>query len=61
MPIKPRPFKLKCPKCGHSQIMRPTSDVFNPMEHIADCKKCHVVMQIVEFSLFDKLFKNIYR
>ena len=62
--IKPKPFKLICPKCKYTKIIRPQSDSFNIMDAVDICPRCAVPMKYsttkripnVFTSLFGKLF-----
>ena len=59
MPMKPRPFKMKCPKCSYSKIIqlsRDTLDVTDMIEISKKCPYCSVKMERVEMNLFDKIF-----
>ena len=54
--IKPPPFKSKCPKCGYSKIVRPKSDVINPMEWMSRCPKCKSKMDRVKLNPIEEVF-----
>ncbi len=54
--IKPPPFKYKCPKCGYSKIVRPKSDVINPMEWMSRCPKCKSKMDKVKLNPIEEVF-----
>ena len=54
--IKPKPFKYKCPQCGYSKIVRPKSDVIEPMNMMGICPKCKTRMTKKELNLLDKIF-----
>ena len=51
-----QPYKLKCPKCNYSKIIKKTSDKLNLLELIQECPKCKTQMEKVELMLLDKLF-----
>ncbi len=55
--IQPKPFKFVCPKCGYSKIVKPKSDVLNPMDMINTCPKCEASMERKELNILDKLFR----
>ena len=57
MPIAPKPFKYKCPKCGYSKVVRPESDDLNPIDWFDICPKCKTKMKRKELSFIDKIFK----
>lgn len=57
MPIKPKPFKAKCPKCDYTKKVSPKSDVLTVTDSI--CPKCNTLMkrqEKKEESFFTKLF-----
>ncbi len=54
--IQPQPFKFICLKCGHSKIVKPKSDVINPLDFINTCPKCKSAMERKELSFLDKMF-----
>ena len=56
MPVTPRPFKYKCPKCGYSKIVRPKSDVINPIEWDNTCPKCQAAMESKELNIIEQVF-----
>ena len=52
--IQPKPFTLKCPKCGWSKRMYPQSDVFDlswGIEYLK-CPKCGTPTERIEESDF---------
>lgn len=51
--IQPKPFKYLCPKCGYSKVVKPKSDVLNPMEMISNCPKCGEKMERKEVTPLD--------
>lgn len=53
--IQPQPFKYACPKCGYSKIIKPKSDVLNPMDMMSICPKCETKMERKELTLLDNL------
>ena len=56
--IAPQPFKYKCPQCGYTKVVKPKSDVINPIDMLNICPKCKSKMDKSELSLLDKLFNN---
>ncbi len=38
--IAPQPFKYKFMKCNNSEIVKPKSDILNPIDFINTCPKC---------------------
>ena len=40
MPIKPKPAKYTCHKCGWSKIFSPASDAIMSWEHAENCPEC---------------------
>jgi len=59
--IAPQPFKWKCTKCGYSKIVKPKSDVMNPMDFIRTCPKCESQMDREELSGISKLFIEVFK
>lgn len=53
--IAPEPFKFKCSECGYSKVVKPKSDVLNPMDFMNICPKCKSSMKKVSLNFFDKL------
>lgn len=59
MPVQPKPYKLVCPKCGHSKVVSPKSDCLNPKDLMAMssiCSKCGEQMERKELDKLDTLF-----
>jgi Zn-finger nucleic acid-binding protein len=54
--IAPQPFKFVCPKCGHTNVVKPKSDVLNPTDFIDICPKCKTKMDKKPLGFLDKLF-----
>ncbi len=50
------PFKYKCQQCGYSKVIKPKSDVINPIDMMNVCPKCKNIMEKVTLNIFDKLF-----
>jgi len=58
--MRPKPFKMICPKCGYSKKVSPHSDAIG-IEGIQQCPKCQTYMErreIQESSFFSKLFSK---
>lgn len=58
MPVKPQPFKYKCPKCGYSKIVRIKSDNIGFEDLInmdPTCPKCGTQMEKKTLNILDKL------
>lgn len=70
MPIKPEPFKLKCP-CGWSKVCAPSSDVVTVKDgYLSNCPSCgsehlqHEPTNLIESALKQverSLVKILYR
>lgn len=56
--VRPKAYKLKCPKCGYQKIIHPKSDVVNPTEMLSVCTKCNIMMKKEDFNFFEKLIYN---
>lgn len=50
MPIKPKPFLAKCPKCGNTTMITPKSDVINPIEIFPRCESCGEAMKKIDLA-----------
>ncbi len=62
MPIQPKPYKVKCEKCGHTTIVRPRSDCLDPRDLTKQiCPTCKLVMPRVPMNIFDKLTTIFYK
>lgn len=57
--IAPQPFKFKCPQCGYSKVVKPKSDVINPMDLMNICPKCKSKMERVDLNIIEKLFSIV--
>ena len=57
MPIAPKPYKYKCPKCNYSEIVKPKSDVI--FFKSDSCPKCNSKMEIVELSMLEKVLYSV--
>ncbi len=53
--IQPKPFKYICPKCGYSKVVKPKSDVLNPMDMMSICPKCEAKMEKNVLTSLDNL------
>ena len=61
MPIKPDPYKVKCPNCGYSKVVSPKSDALNPSDFINKCPKCGTYMEETTLSEVEKFIDKIFR
>ena len=43
--IKPEPFKLICPNCNYSKIVRPNSDKLDILDSLQHCPKCDTLLE----------------
>ena len=50
MPVAPKPFLAKCPKCGKMKLVAPKSDAINPAEMFPRCESCSEFMERVDLS-----------
>lgn len=57
--IAPQPFKHKCKQCGYSKVVKPKSDVINPMDLMNICPKCKSKMERVDLNIIEKLFSIV--
>ena len=57
--IQAKPFKYKCPECGYSKVVKPKSDVVNPMDFLSTCPKCKTAMQKVSLNVFDVILSPL--
>lgn len=53
--IQPQPFKLVCPKCGYSKVVKPKSDALNPMDMMSKCPKCGEKMERSNTNVLDDI------
>ena len=60
MPVAPRPFKVTCPKCNYSKVVRPKSDALNPMDWINTCPKCDAKMDREILSGISKFLDDFF-
>lgn len=54
--VAPKQFKVKCTNCNYSKIIKPQSDVLNPIDFIDICPKCNSKMKQIKLNIIDKLF-----
>jgi Zn finger protein HypA/HybF involved in hydrogenase expression len=59
--VAPKPYKLICEKCNYSKIIKPKSDVLNPMDFITTCPKCKAIMEREELTGISKLFAEVFK
>jgi Zn finger protein HypA/HybF involved in hydrogenase expression len=57
--IAPPPYKLKCPKCGYSEVVKPKSDVLNPTDILRVCPKCNTKMEKVEMNILEEVIAKM--
>ena len=55
--IKPEPFKLKCPKCNHKEIVKPKSDV---VDYSYICPKCNELMIRKPLNSINKIIIQLF-
>lgn len=55
--IQPLSFKFKCSKCGYTKVVKPKSDVINPIDMINICPKCNSTMKKLNLNRLEKLFR----
>lgn len=56
--IAPQPFKYKCTECGYSKVVKPKSDVINPLDINNICPKCKAEMNRENLNIIDRIFKK---
>ena len=69
MPIRPKPYRLKCSKCGYSKRVQLSGDVLpsKPSDILAMsrtcpiCKSRMVRKEIDEDEPLEKILKKIYK
>lgn len=49
MPVAPKSFMAKCPKCGKMKLVAPKSDAMNPVEMFPRCE-CGEFMERTDLS-----------
>ncbi len=57
MPIAPKPYKLKCTKCGYTKIVKIKSDALDGKDILAMstiCPKCQGAMHRIEMNFLEK-------
>lgn len=59
--IAPKPFKYKCQKCGYSKVVKPKSDVLNPIDFISTCPKCNNQMDKIELDFLSKIINSMIK
>ncbi|MEM5557400.1 hypothetical protein AAHK07_02645 [Aliarcobacter cryaerophilus] len=63
MAIKPKPYKLVCPKCGFSKVVAPKSDALSPKDLVAMspvCSKCGEKMERKSVDGLDSLIDSLF-
>lgn len=58
--VKPPPYKVRCPECGYSRIIKPKSDVVIEEMMLSICPKCKCSMMREELSGIQKLFVELF-
>lgn len=58
--VKPAPYKVRCPKCGYSRVIKPKSDVIIEEAILSICPTCKCDMIREELSVLDKLFIKLF-
>lgn len=66
MPIKPKSFIAKCPKCGKVKFIAPKSDALSPLEMCPMCEKCNEPMNKTPMPNLDvksigDFFKGLFK
>ena len=57
--IKPKPYKLKCPSCGYSKVVKFKSDALSMEDMLkasTTCAKCGKEMKRVRLGMLSSLF-----
>lgn len=52
--LPPKPYKLKCPKCGFKKIIT-EDDMAGSNFLLHHCDKCAALMEKTEFNFFEKM------
>ena len=60
MPIKPKSFIAKCPKCGKVKFVSPKSDALSPLEMCPMCEKCKVAMTRIKTNTITDFIKGLF-
>ena len=60
MPTPPHPFKLYCPKCHYTKLVRLQSDSLNIMDRIDIGPKCAGHMKQTNINATDNIFSNLF-
>ena len=55
--IAPQHFKYQCTQCSYSKVVKPKSDVINPIDMNNICPKCKAKMEQKVLTIIDKLFR----
>jgi len=54
--IAPEAYKVKCPKCGFSRMVKQRSDVLDVGAMLIHCPTCKVALETVELGALEKIF-----
>ena len=63
MAVKPKPYKLVCPKCGYSKIVAPKSDCLTGEDLLAMnpvCKKCGEKMERKSVDKLESVIDSLF-
>lgn len=60
MPIKPKSFLAKCPKCGKTKLISPKSDALSPLEVVPMCEKCKTPMTRLHTKSISDFLKGLF-
>ena len=60
MPIKPKSFIAKCPKCGKVKFVSPKSDALSLLEMCPMCEKCKVAMTRIKTNTITDFIKGLF-
>lgn len=61
--IAPTPYKLICPKCGYSKVVKIKSDCLSPKDLMAMspiCPKCKEIMDKKSVDKLDNLINGLF-
>lgn len=58
--IVPQSYKFKCANCGYIKVVKPKSDVLNPIDFISTCPKCKSKMKKEKIDIIDEVL-NIFK
>ncbi len=64
MPVAPRPYKLVCPKCGFTKIVRLESDALSGKDLLqlsVVCPRCGTAMNKEALNRFDRFMEKWFK